>query len=533
MPSDRWCAFESLRRQRAIGTLKTVTDQSGATHWEVLAESVQLLRPWIHAPLHVEPPTKGNAAAAAAAAAAAIAAAGAGMVGAGGDDRGVEEARERRIPAKFKALPPREAALAATRLLSPSQQRDVASAAAADGDLARIDALLSLGFDLSAPLDDYGQTAVFLSAANGHLHILRRLLALGLSPDCPSHGGSTAACAAAARGRYEALALLSEAGADLAVVGSAGTCPLTLMLHAALPPSFERPVDPRRALEDLSRAAGGGALTASPSVVDTANEATRGIQWYQRRGLSAGATGILPPRGAESARGGADDVQASCKDGKPPLPLPAMLYMHPARPLTDAAKPVRLVRLIDPSKAGEHAGAGACYIDGGVAESVLVALETLFHCLPLAERNRSTYTSNRIVDADRSYYSDTEGWVVTALREAVRAAGGGAPCEGEAMVNMRFLSYTQAGGGLPPHVDLSRTRRDGRTSLCTFILYLADCEAGGETVLLERLAQPSRVLAAVTPRRGRLLLFPHLCPHMAAEVVAEGLPKVLLRGEML
>jgi len=93
--------------------------------------------------------------------------------------------------------------------------------------------------------------------------------------------------------------------------------------------------------------------------------------------------------------------------------------------------------------------------------------------------------------------------------------------------------YAEVGGGLPPHADLTRTGPDGRTSLCTFILYLSDCEVGGETVLLEALPQPSAVRAAVTPRRGRLLLFPHLCPHLARPVVAEGLPKLLLRGEML
>ena len=66
------------------------------------------------------------------------------------------------------------------------------------------------------------------------------------------------------------------------------------------------------------------------------------------------------------------------------------------------------------------------------------------------------------------------------------------------MVQMRFLLYAEAGGGLPPHVDLTRTRADGRTSKCTFILYLTDCVHGGETVLLQRLAQPSRVHAAVS-----------------------------------
>ena len=56
---------------------------------------------------------------------------------------------------------------------------------------------------------------------------------------------------------------------------------------------------------------------------------------------------------------------------------------------------------------------------------------------------------------------------------------------------------------------------------------------GGETVLLQRIKRPSGVLASVTPRRGRLLVFPHACPHLAREVVAQGLPKLLLRGEML
>ena len=41
-----------------------------------------------------------------------------------------------------------------------------------------------------------------------------------------------------------------------------------------------------------------------------------------------------------------------------------------------------------------------------------------------------------------------------------------------------------------------------------------------------------RELAAVSPRRGRLLIFPHAAPHKARPVVAEGLPKLLLRGEM-
>ena len=45
----------------------------------------------------------------------------------------------------------------------------------------RLEALIGVGFDLSGALDEYGQSAVFLSAAYGHSAALRLLLRLGLS----------------------------------------------------------------------------------------------------------------------------------------------------------------------------------------------------------------------------------------------------------------------------------------------------------------------------------------------------------------
>ena len=39
---------------------------------------------------------------------------------------------------------------------------------------------------------------------------------------------------------------------------------------------------------------------------------------------------------------------------------------------------------------------------------------------------------------------------------------------------MRFLIYNEVGGGLAPHVDLSRTDLQGRTTTHTFILYLTN-----------------------------------------------------------
>ena len=98
------------------------------------------------------------------------------------------------------------------------------------------------------------------------------------------------------------------------------------------------------------------------------------------------------------------------------------------------------------------------------------------------------------------------------------------------MAHMRFLHYETVGGFLPAHIDLARTGPEGSRSTHTFILYLADCAAGGETALLRTLGRDAAALAVVQPRRGRLLLFPHVCPHEGRAVV--DVPKLLLRGEL-
>lgn len=187
----------------------------------------------------------------------------------------------------------------------------------------------------------------------------------------------------------------------------------------------------------------------------------------------------------------------------------------------------------------DHAGAGSCYLDGVFEEDFLCRLEDLFRCLPVAPRTKDC--SN-----DRSYFCDSEGWLRRGLAQALARAcavlgpesDAIVPVE-EAMAHMRFLHYSAVGGGLPPHVDLARTDASGQRSTHTFILYLTDCDMGGETVLLERIPEQSEAegptssapaLAAVVPRRGRLLVFPHLCPHLARPVIE--VPKLLLRGEM-
>ena len=103
---------------------------------------------------------------------------------------------------------------------------------------------------------------------------------------------------------------------------------------------------------------------------------------------------------------------------------------------------------------------------------------------------------------------------------------------------MRFLRYPDPGGRLNPHVDLRKVDEEsdtGQRSTHTFCLYLATCDAGGETVTLDKVREPKDpmsdrfAIGACKPKRGRLFLFPHGTPHAGRPVV--DVPKVLLRGK--
>ena len=59
--------------------------------------------------------------------------------------------------------------------------------------------------------------------------------------------------------------------------------------------------------------------------------------------------------------------------------------------------------------------------------------------------------------------------------------------------------------------------------------HLFDCERGGETVLVESIDSPVTIIGA-KPKRGRLLFFPHLCPHKGDVII--DVPKVFIRGEL-
>ena len=60
-------------------------------------------------------------------------------------------------------------------------------------------------------------------------------------------------------------------------------------------------------------------------------------------------------------------------------------------------------------------------------------------------------------------------------------------------------------------------------------------ESGGASTIVGKVItdgiwyDDDEVLASVSPRRGRLLVFPHVCPHEGRPVT--DVPKVFLRGE--
>jgi hypothetical protein len=75
------------------------------------------------------------------------------------------------------------------------------------------------------------------------------------------------------------------------------------------------------------------------------------------------------------------------------------------------------------------------------------------------------------------------------------------------------------------------------------MLHLATSGAGGATVMLRTLAPPVTgqdrnvltdewVLASAPPMRGRLVVFPHVCPHAGLPTESAG-TKLFLRGELL
>lgn len=188
----------------------------------------------------------------------------------------------------------------------------------------------------------------------------------------------------------------------------------------------------------------------------------------------------------------------------------------------------------------------ACYIDNCFSEEFLSYLEYIVaECCPIAPPEKASCS-------DRYYIFDSMKIVQNCIQSAIsrcRSQNIASTMESDVITSspaanailqvrtplphMRYLCYQMVGGSLAPHVDLSRTDTQvtHRVSTHTFILYLSHCTHGGETVFLDTVKENYQDLYCVSPKRGRLLLFPHYYPHRG-EVVNET-PKLLLRGEMI
>jgi len=180
-----------------------------------------------------------------------------------------------------------------------------------------------------------------------------------------------------------------------------------------------------------------------------------------------------------------------------------------------------------------HLGAGSVYVDGAFTDAFLNRLEALWDRIPVAPGLKMNNRSYADTCATRSFFCDAEGWIASHVAPLSTELLG---LEVSVLPRMRFLYYGIAGGDMQPHTDLAKKNLAGVSSTHTFMLHLADCEAGGETVFLERLPPvrgPMNILAKAQPRRGRLLLFPHLCPHAGLPVLNLPPRKLFLRGELL
>lgn len=211
-------------------------------------------------------------------------------------------------------------------------------------------------------------------------------------------------------------------------------------------------------------------------------------------------------------------------------PLRDRIYSSADSELKDRQKEVNVCTLIPTSST--HPGSGSYYMDDCVSEEILQFLLELHSSIPEAEDCHIKKKKNRTCSL-RHNFCDGENAVCDILESVIESS-----LKKNAIVfpHMKFLHYDTPGSVLPPHIDLSKVDPlSQRRSTHTFILYLHDSEDGGETALLKELSSDGpyayhEVIVKVKPCRGRLLLFPHACPHEGMEVVST--PKLLLRGEV-
>ena len=416
---------------------------------------------------------------------------------------------------RFRAMGPRARAHANLGESRPKRVETLLAAAAED-DARRVFATVRAGVDVDAT-DEYGMTALATAAWRGKASAVAALLRCGADPRRTARGGEgvDAARAARAAGRTRLAEIIEK--------------------EARAREGYERDRDEDSAV-GLGRAGGAAAEETSGS----AGEPDAVSAPPRVRVL------VDPSSNHPGARGS--------------------FYV-------DGAVPESILRRL------ERVGATAALERDADAAAVAVGRLKDLRAKPpagAAERTRADTC------ADRAHFCDVEGWARRAIVAAARA--GGMRAKG-AHPQMRVLRYDTPGGIMAPHVDLSkivhpqdvawtsgddedekkRRRGDVRDedgdgdgdgdepgsvsvsvsdggsevgSTHTFILYLATCASGGETALLADGRAPTgaegaagaKALADVRPVRGRLLVFPHDCPHAGRPVVDA--PKLVVRGEL-
>lgn len=267
-------------------------------------------------------------------------------------------------------------------------------------------------------------------------------------------------------------------------------------------------------------------------------------------------------------------------------------YFDNCYAIADGTFTVLIPRISDSPQYWQNGGVrgaetGAYCLDNCFSPDFLHRLVEVFESVPvaLAEKDKCAARSY-FCDVSAEFTSTIESVLQTVLKlgsDVDKSGSGESEDSGDrsgssgdsvnsvvVFPQLRFLHYSVEGSALAPHVDLPRVdvrklggtttgcggKIPGATSTHTLILYLTDCSEGGETVLLRSLPKPQKqqkdgevkkedekeaqvkewdergqIVAKINPRKGRLLLFPHNCPHAGGAVFAE-FPKILLRGEV-
>lgn len=169
----------------------------------------------------------------------------------------------------------------------------------------------------------------------------------------------------------------------------------------------------------------------------------------------------------------------------------------------------------------ETAQGPAWVIDQSIQESSLSFIDRFRESLSLDSKRPTV---------DRRFFAD-DGDTRPFARILEEALTGAIDEKFHVFRYQRFLEYRKEGSSLNPHTDGTKVCDDTKlTSTHTLLLYLSDCNEGGETLLLRQCSWDAPLLHSTKPCRGRILLFPHTCPH--AGNLVKDVPKLCLRAEV-